>query len=286
MSFLSPKSFVERLEEGFNTKRMENREVYHELNIRGGDPELLRTQVLELVEDLGYDVLINKFTKFENDEFKSLFDAGRLKPLRAVLNAEKRVETGSMFPNLWKIMLMIGVIVSAVYFVPQDFLDNIGFTIMREFFAITGVFLLFITFVLWYTRRVDVISIWFKASGIYNVEDKSSDFKIILSGETTTTNERVNSKLNEEITEIFRVVSKKYVKEKEPAKKAIIEISSKSKNVDVDVIKGINKADSDLRNLDSRLANGEITEKVFNEVRENLLDRKRKLETILDLINV
>ena len=39
-----------------------------------------------------------------------------------------------------------------------------------------------------------------------------------------------------------------------------------------------------MRNLDSRLATGEISEGTYREVKNELLERKRKLETILDLV--
>ena len=114
---------------------MEDRDVYHELNIRSQDPELLRTQVLELVEGMDYDIIINKFTKFENDEFNNLFNAGRLKPLRAVLNAEKKIETGSMFPSLWKLISFIGIFSFLLYFLPQSFYDGLGITLVKEYFV-------------------------------------------------------------------------------------------------------------------------------------------------------
>jgi len=285
MSWFS-KSTVEKFEQDFRTKNMENRDVYHELNIRGSDPELLRTQVLELVEDMGYDIIINKFTKFEDSEFDNIFKAGRLKPLRAVLNAERSVETGSMFPSLWKIVGFMGLFIALIYFTPQSFLDTIGITIVREYFAIIGLTMLLISFVLWYTRRIDTLSIWFKASGIYNVEDNTCDFKVIFSGQTTSEDKKERRRLDDDITELFRIISKKYVKAKDVKKKAILELPKSSKNFDVTLIKEINNIDKDLKKLDARLARSEISEKVYNEVKENLNEQKRKLETILDLVNV
>ena len=283
MSFLSPKTLVEREEEDFNTKRMMNRKIYHELNIRSGDLELLRTQVLELVEDMSYDIIINKFTKFEDSEFNSIFEQGRLKPLRAVLNAEKRITTGSMFPWLWKLCLGLSIACFVLYFTPQSFFDNFNITIESNYFSIAGLLLLTASFLLWYTRRIDVLSIYFKASGIYNIEDKTSDFKVILSAESTSSKDDVMKKLDDEVAEIFTVISKKYVKETEK-KTSILELSKKNKNLDTTVIKGINEVEDDLRNLDSRLATGEISEGTYREVKNELLERKRKLETILDLV--
>ena len=286
MNWFGIKSTVEKNEENFNTKKMENRDVFHELNIRSGDPELLRTQVLELVEDMGYDVIINKFTKFEDAEFENVFKAGRLKPLRAVLNAEKNIETGSRFPWLWKLAGVIGIILCLVYFVPQSFFDNFSISVSNYYFGIAGIILLLVSLALWLMRRIDTLRIWFKASGIYNVEDNTSDFRIIFSGETTSTEKSVARKLDDDITELFAIISKKYVKQKEAPGKAIIELTKKDKDFDVEVIKDINIIERDLKHLDSRLANGEITEKAYNEAKEGLNDRKRKLETILDLVNV
>ena len=286
MGFFTPRTMVERFEEEFNTKRMENRDVYHELNIRSGDPELLRTQVLELVEGMGYDIIINKFTKFEDAEFNTLFRAGRLKPLRAVMNAEKNVETGSMFPWLWKTVAVFGVIFFILYLLPQTFYDSLGITLSKEYFVAASVILLLSALLLWYSRKTETMSIWFKASGIYNVQDETSDFKVIFSGETSSEDKSLAKKLDDEITELFRIISRKYVKQKEAPTKAILTLPKGKKDADIDIIRGINRVDDDLRKLDSRLATGQISEGVYLEVKENLNDRKRKLETILDLINV
>lgn len=282
MSLFSPKSTVERHEAGFKTELMQDREFYHEINIRGEDPELLRSQVLELFEGMGYNILINKFTKFEDSEFNNIFDQGRLKPLRAVLSAEKRSKTSSMFPWLWKLTGIVGIIALIIYFLPQTYFDNFNLTVSKEILGLIGVGSLLLSFLFWYIKRSDYLRIWFKASGIYNIEDETSDFKVILSGEAT--HNSLSKKLNDEITEIFQIISNKYVK-KSKKKGPIINVPKKKKDFDVKVIKQVNKVDKDLNELNSQLASGEISEKTYYEVKENLNEKKRKLETILDLIN-
>jgi hypothetical protein len=283
MNIFNNKTNAEKIEKNFETKKMENHEVFHELNIRGQDPELLRTQVLEFLEAMDYDITINKFAKFEDSEFENIFQSGRLKPLRAILHAQKRVQTGSKYPWLWKLAGIAGLISLIVFFMPDNAISALNIILNKTYFLIAGIVLLIFSILLWISRKFDTINIWFKSSGIYNVEDKTSDFKIILSGESTS--KTLKSKLDNEITQVFSLISSKYVKSKDNEERSLLDLPRNSKNMDVKIIKEINQIENDLKNLDSRLANKDITEKIYNELKEKFNERKLKLETILDLIN-
>ncbi|MDD4353887.1 MAG: hypothetical protein PHN56_05520 [Candidatus Nanoarchaeia archaeon] len=283
MSIFDNRTNVDKIEKNFETKKMENHEVFHELNIRGQDPELLRTQVLELLESMDYDITINKFAKFEDSEFENIFQAGRLKPLRAVLHAQKKVQTGSKYPWLWKLIGIMGLVFIALYFLPNESTLALRITLNKSYILAASILAILTSIALWITRKFDTINIWFKSSGIYNIEDKSSDFKIILSGESSS--KILKSKLDNEITQIFSLISSKYVKSKIDEDKSLLDLPRSSKNLDVKIIKEINQLDNDSKNLDSRLANKDITEKTYNELKEKFNERKIKLETILDLIN-
>lgn len=284
MNLFSKKTNVAKMEEDFNTKTMENQKIYHELNIRSSDPELLRTQVLEIVEDMGYSVYINKFTKFQDSEFNNIFDQGRLKPLRAVLKAEKKIETGSKFPGLWKFMALTSFMFFLLSIVPDSLWNIINLTVNSNYFLIISFIFVIITLLIYITRKLDSLTIWFKASGIYNITEESSDFKAIFCAQSSSKNRKIIKKLNDEVSQLFSIISRKYVKNKSKDNK-IIKLSKKNKDSVVNVIKSINSVERDLKKLDSRLARGEITERVYNEVKENLKERKIKLETIIDLIN-
>lgn len=282
MNIFNNKTNVEKIEKNFETKKMENHEVFHELNIRGQDPELLRTQVLELLEAMDYDITINKFAKFEDSEFENIFQAGRLKPLRAVLHAQKKVQTGSKYPWLWKLIGLIGLISLTTFILPNESISALNITLNKTYILILSLALLLTSVLIWISRKFDTINIWFKSSGIYNVEDKTSDFKIILSGESTS--KILKSKLDNEITQVFSLISSKYVKSKDE-EKSLLDLPRSSKNLDVKIIKEINQIENDSKNLDSRLANKDISEKTYVELKEKFSQRKLKLETILDLIN-
>ncbi len=277
MGLFSSKTKVELYEQDFNTKRMENREIFHEINVRSQDPELLRTDIVELIEDMDYNIVINKFTKFEDAEFENIFRAGRLKPLRAVLFAEKKVEKGSYFSFLWKFFFGLSISFFVFYLIPQSFFNSFGVTVSKQYLPMLSVLSLILSLAFWYVRKVDKLRIWIKASGIYDIESNKSDFRILLSGASTSRDSLRD--LEQDLTEIFTEISRRYVKK---AKKPLFSISKKK---DVDIIKEINEVESELRNLDSRFANGEISEKVYLEVKDNLKSRKMKLETILDLMN-
>jgi len=283
MNIFDKRTNTEKIERNFETKKMENHAVFHELNIRGQDPELLRTQVLELLEALDYDITINKFAKFDDSEFENIFQAGRLKPLRAVLHAQRKVETGSKYPWMWKIFGIIGIFLITSYLLPDTYLNSLNILLNKPYFLAFGIISLIISALLIINRKFDTISIWFKSSGIYNVEDKTSDFKVILSGEST--GKLLKKKLDDEITQVFSAISSKYVKSRDDSEKSLLELPKSSKNLDVKIIKEINQLENDSKNLDSRLANKDISEKTYVELKEKFTDEKQRLETILDLIN-
>ncbi len=283
MNIFGQKTITEKMEKNFETKKMENHEVFHELNIRGQDPELLRTQVLELLEAMDYDITINKFARFEDSEFENIFQAGRLKPLRAVLHAQKKVQTGSRFPIIWKPLLVLSILSFISYFI-TDYLETIlSMSINESYILALGAILFILSALIFITRKFDTINIWFKSSGIYNIESKTSDFKIILSGESSS--KILRSKLDNEITQVFSLISTKYVKSKAEEGESLLDLPRNSKNLDVKIIKEINQLEHDSNNLDSRLASKDITEKTYTELKEKFAERKQKLETILDLIN-
>ncbi len=283
MGLFDTRSMVEKYEDEFKKKELDDKKIFFELNIRGGDPEDVRTTAVEYFEDMDYAIYVNKFTRFENPEFESLFKSGRLKPLRSILKAEKEVEVGTMFPLFYKIVAIIGLLISSVYFFPESWFEGIVFS--GEYFAIGGIVLVFSSIILWSVRRTDVLRIWFKMAGVYNVEDEKSDFNIIISADSTSNDKEIIEELDEEVSEIYRGLSRKYKKKvtKKPVK---IEIPKKEKKVDVKIIKRINEIEKDINNLDARLARGEISESTYNDVKANLNERKRKFETILDLLNV
>ncbi|MDD5054312.1 MAG: hypothetical protein PHT91_03230 [Candidatus Nanoarchaeia archaeon] len=283
MNIFKSKTNVEKAEKNFETKKMENKEVFHELNIKSQDPEVLRTQVVELLEAMDYGITINKFAKFDDSEFENIFQAGRLKPLRAVLHAHKKVQTGSKYPWLWKILILSGLILMIAFMVPQNYLSFMEISFNNNIFMAISSILLFSGMLLWFLRKFDTINIWFKSSGIYNVEEKNSDFKIILSGEST--GKALKKKLDNDITQIFSAISAKYVKNKVAPEKSLLELPKNSKNLDVRIIRKINDLENDSKNLDSRLANNDISEKTYLELKEEFTNEKQKLETILDLIN-
>ncbi|VVB74150.1 Uncharacterised protein [Candidatus Tiddalikarchaeum anstoanum] len=287
MGLFDMKTRVEKYEESFKTKKMENADFYHELNIRGQDPELLRSQMLELVEDSGFNVIINKLTKFEGEdsEFEKIFQGGRLKPLRAVLGAEKEVQTQSMFPVLWRVVLIIGVLSLIAYLIPPSYYAQFNITVNSYYFVVAGLVLIASAMLLWLTKKSDFITLLIKMSGVYNVEDESTDIRIIFSADTSSNDKKVVKQLDDEVSEVYRVISTKYVKDK-GHKGNLLQVPKGDKHFDVELIKGINSTSDDLKNLDSRLARGEISEAVYKEAKESLTDKKNKLETILDLINI
>jgi hypothetical protein len=272
------KLFVEKVEDEFKTKKMRDRKVFFDLNIRAQDPEEVRAHSTELMTDIEFQPVLSELTKFEDVEFEGVFRGGRLKPIKFVTKAVKERKKGPRFPLLYKLLAIIGLGCLFVALL-RDFI-MIG--IDPNSFIIVATLSLILAVIFYSVKKVVPMALWLKIVGIYDVESNKSDLKMIISSDLLKADKETAKKLEEDVTELFHALSDRYVRK---AKKVTpIIVKKKAESSEGKIVKEIKSVEDEMAKLSSRLASGDISETTFKEAKANLEKRKDKLETILDLI--
>lgn len=278
MGFWHRKSVVEEYEEEFKTKRMKNRRVFYDLNIRAEDPEEFRARATELMQDADYGVVVNKLTSFEDVDVEGVFRGGKLKPIRGVIKGLKEIKKGSKFPFLWKLFTILAVLAPLyAYFFggmhPEQF---------KTYLYSFSIFSIIVAFALYRIKEKVNIAVWLKLVGVYNVSDEQADLRVVIAGDCEKKDKKAFSELEEDIGEVYNVLSKKYIKTKKVPKVIVV----KEETAETKIFKKIREVESEKGSLNKRLIAGKLSEKTFNELRDELNKKKHKLETMLDIISL
>ncbi len=272
---------VAKTENEFKTYNMRNKNIFYDINIRGDDPEEVRSFVAELMGDMNYDPSVNELVEFEDAELDSVLRGGRLKPIKALIKGKKSVVRGSKYSLFWKFFAFLGLASALLYFAESSL--NLELTNKNSLLMASAI-LLVTSIIIRSVKERSELELWVKIVGLYNVKDEESDVKIVISAGAKKGDENVISKLKDEISELYNIISKKYVKRK-PADVEKMIITKKSESADSALMTAIHDIQRSLNNLDTRLANGDIKEDTYKELKENLEHKKEKLETLFDLVS-
>ncbi len=278
MFWFKPK--VEAYEDEFKTKKLRKRRIFYEIYTRVNDPEEVRVFANQLLDDLDYRTLLNELTKVEDEE--EIFKGGRLKPLRGLIKSYKKITLGIKYPNLVKFLILVGI-VSFLLWVAGVFNLIQGLN-LQLFQGLTIASFVFALIVLTIKRKVN-LDVWIKLLGIYDVEREKADLRIIIAGDVSKFNEKAIKVLEEDMSEIYDELGRKYVKKRVKKVKPIISEKEKSKPEE-NLLKAIRRINKEIERLNERLAKGEVSEETYKKVREELLERRRKLEIILDILGL
>ena len=268
------KTFVEKVEKEFNTKDLKNKHIYYDINIRTGDPEAFRSVSAELISDLGFTTSVNKITEFEDSELEGSFQGGRLKPVRAIIKATKIITKGSKFPMTWKILAVIGIVLALIKYLLFPDSGEILYYFSSIILAVSLIFFLI--------REKIFMAIWFKFAGIYNIENQEADIRVILASDCSEKDHEVFKKLESEISEIYNVISRKYVRRKEETK-TIVKIKE---SAEADVVKKIREVNHEIELLQKRFLEQGMTEPTYLKMKSEIEAKKAKLETLLDIVSM
>lgn len=272
---------IDKRERQFKTNRMRDRDVFYDINVRGGDPEEVRTFISELMHEAGFVPDINELVQFEDNELEKVLRGGRLKPIKSLIRGKKTVTSGTKYGLLWKFLAFLGTLSLLIYF--ADGLINYQLTNQNMFVYSAAVLLILAILVKSVKERVG-LSMWVKIVGLYNVQDESSDVRIILSAEAKKGGENVQNTLKGQIVEIYDVIANKYARRAAATVKKVI-IKKKDETADISLMKAIREVDKDLEKLESQLVSGDIKEDTYKELKEKLYKKQQKLETLLDLVS-
>jgi hypothetical protein len=277
------KTAVDKLESEFKTDSMRNRHIFFDMNIRAADPEEVRSYTTQLMTDLEFKALLNEMTSFDDVEFEKIFRGGRLKPVKCAIKGVREHKKGPKFKMLYKLLALIGTIALFISLMPpQWILLSVGQTALLLIATVS----LVLSVVIYSVKKIVPSSLWVKIAGIYDVESEKSDLRLIISADLEKSDKMMFIKLEEDVTEFYNILSDRYVKPLETAKKKPkkILIESKAEPAEDKIRKALSEIDNEIFNLDRQLAQGKITEKTYTEAKSSLSKRKEKLGIIIDLV--
>lgn len=282
------KLLVEKYEDEFKTSNMRNRKLFYDLFARVGDPEELKTYSSQILDTLEYKAPLIELTKFEEStELEGVFLGGRLKPIKGIIKAIKEVKRGSRFPRLWKTLAFIGIVLLILGAFPQILQSILSpatlATINFTYLIYGGGILLILGLLLYLIKEKIRMYIWLKIVGVYDIESKNADMRIVIAGDVDKKDMDAFSRLEEDVSELYNELARKYVKKKE--EKPLIVVKEKEAP-EAKIISAIKEIESKITSLDSKLAEGKIKEEAWKEARESLKKRKEKLEVLLDLLKI
>jgi len=281
--FFDRKTSVDRIEKEFKINNLRDKHVFYDLNVRCGDPEELRSFTAELVSDLEFKPVLNELTKFDDSDIENVLRGGRLKPIKGLLKAEREIIKGPKFSLLWKFFAFLGLLSLLFYFATTANLVDLHFN--QTLLLVVSSSLLVLAVLVRTIKERIILSLWIKTVGVYDVEDESSDVRIVISAGSEKKDKQAYNTLEESVGEIYNVLAGKYIKSK-PRKLLKGLTKKKDETSAQSILNALQKVEVDLDNVSSRLASGEITEATYNEVKEKLLKKKEKLETIQELLQV
>jgi hypothetical protein len=277
------KTVIEKYEEEFKTEHMRNKHIFYDLNVRAGDPEELRSFSAELLSDLGFTTILNEMTKFEDVEFEGIFRGGRLKPTKIIIKSLKELDKGPKFPFAWKFFLTIGIISLLLYLVPWQWIQQSSFLLEWKNYSpwFAGIFILLALIVYLIKEKIG-LAIWLKIAGIYDVESEKCDVRIMISGDSEKRDKEAFKKIESDLSELYDVIAKRYVKRKEKE----IKIPTIGKEPELQVLSSLRDVNKQIENLQRRFTEGKITEETYKQLKDELERKKDKIETLLDIVTI
>jgi hypothetical protein len=194
-----------------------------------------------------------------------------------------------MFPWLWKGFFVLGIIalifyLYTIYDVAAGMKYNPSITIM----AAAGFF--FLAIIVYMIKEKVFLAVWVKIVGVYDISSEEADVRIVIAADAEKADKEAFDKLESEMSELYNVLSRKYVKKKELSTGTLSGISkemgTRKKEPSEEIIKGLSEVNQSLRNIDKQLAEGKITEATYKSAKDSLTGQKTKLETLIDLLSM
>ncbi|MCD6576105.1 MAG: hypothetical protein J7K73_03020 [Nanoarchaeota archaeon] len=277
------KTILERYEDQFKVREMKNKHLFHDLYARVGDPEELRGFIVELLQDSDWKTSINELTRFEDEEMEPVFRGGRLKPIRSIIKAYKQIKKGPKYPLIWKLLFLIGAGFLGAYLytlaVPTNWNSNLILEVTPIWFILA--------LIVYSIKETVSLAMWIKISGVYDIEDGNADVRVVLAADADKKDKEAYDKLEEDVSEIYNVLNRKYVPKKKVTKTEIVKVlKPKKKQPELSLMKTVRDIDKQLATLNKRFINKEISEETYKELKRELEKRKAKAETVLDLLSI
>lgn len=275
------KTVIEKYEDEFKTDRMRNKHIFYDLNVRTGDPEETRAYSAELFKDLDYSTVLNEMTKFEDAEFEGIFRGGRLKPLKSIMKGVKEFNKGVKYPLVWKLFFGLSVLSILLTFA-KSLVENIPIlAAWSDFGWYVAAVMLIVAFIAYQVKKKIGLALWVKLAGIYDVESQKADLRMIIAGDCAEKDKEAFMKLEDDVSEFYNVVARKYVKRKEGEAAVIEKKPQQSK-----IFENIREVNDELDRLQKKFIDNKITEDSYKGLKAELERKKEKFEILLDVISL
>jgi hypothetical protein len=222
--------------------------------------------------------------KFEDTDTEGIFRGGKLKPLKSIIKSYKQINKGPKFPLLWKLFFFIGIGFLVFYLYTLAFATNWNSTIIIQ---ITPIWFI-IALLIYSVKEMVSMALWVKIAGVYDIASDEADVRIVIAGDADKPDKEAYEKLQEDVAEVYNVVSRKYVGTKKPITptQIIKELKPSTSDPAVSLIKSIRDFDKQIAALEKKFIAGEIKEDTYKELKIDLEKRKAKSETLLDLVTI
>ncbi len=268
------KKFVDSIEDEFTTSKLRSKHLFHDINLRINDPDEFKQTTINYLRSLDFNINVSELTEFDEDkELSKFFKAGRLKPIRSIIKAGRQTITGSKYPVIWKLLVLTAIISIIGLMLPYQQLNK------ELLFYITTLSLI-TSLIAYGAKQVIKSSVWIKVVGIYDVENTKADVRVIISADINKYNQKVFNKLQEDVTELYELISHKYLKPTQPLVKPVTKTRSD------ELINRIAKINEQERKAREQLLNNKISEETYKQLISDLRKEKNQVNTIIDLLSI
>ncbi|MCL4399521.1 hypothetical protein M1293_03410 [Candidatus Parvarchaeota archaeon] len=278
-------------EKEFKTDKLESRHVFYDLYIKSDDPQSLRNEILESITEMDYKTLLNELSKFEDTELEETFRGGNAKPIRALIKAAKDNKKGPKYPLVWKTGLIVGIILLITFLALSRNAFYGGFS---SFGYSSSSFLLYamiasfiIALIGWLVKKVVPVFLWIKIIGIYDPTEETANVRIILSGECKFKDKDSYSKLENDMAELYSILSRKYSNKlnKKQMARNINDALSLGTRSGQNLSNKMREVEKESADLERNFVAGKISEQQYKELKAEFNAKKAQLETLFDLMN-
>lgn len=273
---------VEKYEEEFETESLKNKPVFYDLDLSDiKNVEELRSFLLGNCRGRGYSASLNELTKFQSEEFEGIFKGGSMKPIRGLLKATKKIKRGLRHPYITSLFFIASILLLVLSFKPG--IINVSLKGKENLLALLAIFSALTSLLTFMIKERSLLKTWIKIVGIQDPTKETADVRVVLAGEVEGEGKET---LREDLSSIYESLTSVFVGGKElPEPKEEEPILKKGeKGAKEKVIDKISQSVDSLDQLDERLARGEISEEKYDEMKERLEMKKRKYETLLDIV--
>jgi GH24 family phage-related lysozyme (muramidase) len=282
---------IRNYEKEFVTDTLESHHVFYDLYVKSDDPQELRNEVSESMTDLDYKILLNEMSKFEDTELEETFRGGNAKPIRVLVKSAKDNVKGSKYPLLWKACLVLAIVLLVTILASYSGTWWNGLTTFSTqpsavlLYSTIALFVLAFLFLV--IREVVPIFLWAKIIGIYDPTEESANVRIVLAGECQFKDKDSYSKLENDMTELYSELSRKYANKlnKRQMSSSVSAAFSVGTRGAQNLTSKLKEAEKESADLERNFVAGKISEDQYKELKEKIEARKAQLDTLFDLLN-